>query len=238
MCQNVPLAAKTRVSPAICACWFSPGEAVFRVVRVLRALPRGAGKTTDHDEPYIHDEPHMDESKSDPNLGLAASSAPDTTLPDSFRVGVLMERRDRPDSRWLRESWHLLGVVLEAEPAAGDGRRCIRQSDDGEQYLWSGFRARLHRDELESYYHNLLSPEPKIFVIAHSGADGAPEPFLVSLSYDEADAYESGGDQIVYSAALPPVLYSWVEQYVLENYAPERRIKRKRDHPGKGGVCE
>lgn len=184
------------------------------------------------------DEPPMNESKPGLDSGPTPSKTSGPALPDSFRVGVLMERRDRPDSRWLRESWHLLGVVLESESTASESRRRIRQSEHGEQYLWSGFRVRLHRDELESYYHNLLSPEPKIFVIAHNGAGGAPEPFLVSLSYDEANAYEAGGDQMAYSAVLPPVLYSWVEQYVLENYAPERRIKRKRDDPGKGGECE
>jgi hypothetical protein len=103
-----------------------------------------------------------------------------------------MERRDRPDSRWLRESWDLLGVVLDSEYPSSEARRCIRQSDHGEQYLWSGFKVRLHRDELESYFHNLQSPEPKIFVITHRDAEGAPEPFLVSLSYDEANAYETG----------------------------------------------
>jgi hypothetical protein len=180
----------------------------------------------------------MNESKPGLNPAPTPSQAPDPALPDSFHVGVLMERRDRPDSRWLRESWDLLGVVLEAESASSASRRCIRQSDHGEQYLWSGFPVRLHRDELESYYHNLLSPEPKIFVITRTGAGGAPEPFLVSLSYDEANAYETGGDEMVYSTILPPVLYSWVEHYVLENYAPERRIKRKRDRPGKGGECE
>lgn len=169
----------------------------------------------------------------DPN----SPSPPDSTFPDRFRVGVLMERRDRPDSRWLRESWDLLGVVLDSEHPSSEARRCIRQSDHGEQYLWSGFKVRLHRDELESYFHNLQSPEPKIFVITHRDAEGAPEPFLVSLSYDEANAYETGGE-MVYSAALPPVLYAWVEQYVLENYAPERRIKRKRDRAGKGRECE
>ncbi|MFO8004431.1 DUF3305 domain-containing protein [Thioalkalivibrio sp.] len=179
----------------------------------------------------------MTESTSGPNPGPIPVQATDSTLPDRFQVGVLMERRDRPDSRWLRESWHLLGVVLDSDPAATAGRRCIRRSDQAEQYLWSGFPVRLHRDELESYYHNLMSPEPKIFVITHTGPAAAPEPFLVSLSYDEANAYETGGE-MVYSAALPPVLYAWVEQYVLENYAPERRIKRKRDRPGKGGKCE
>jgi hypothetical protein len=179
----------------------------------------------------------MNESKPGLDAAPTPSQAPDPVLPDSFRVGVLMERRDRPDSRWLRESWDLLGVVLDSEYPSSEARRCIRQSDHGEQYLWSGFKVRLHRDELESYFHNLQSPEPKIFVITHRDAEGAPEPFLVSLSYDEANAYETGGE-MVYSAALPPVLYAWVEQYVLENYAPERRIKRKRDRPGKGGDCE
>lgn len=176
---------------------------------------------------------------SDPVRDPATGAEPATgsPLPTSFRVGVLMERRDRPDSRWLRESWDLLGVVLDSAGGAEPACRCVRRSEQGEQYLWSGFDVRLHRDELESYYHNLLATEPKIFVITHSGENGRPEPFIVSLSYDEANAYETGGE-VVYSAALPPVLYAWVEQYVLENYAPERRIKRKRNRHGDAGACD
>lgn len=158
--------------------------------------------------------------------------------PERLWVSVLMERRDRTDSRWLKESWELLGVVQETEAiaaaatattAAGTAPcRRILKTEHSEQYLWSGFEVRLYRDEMESYYHNLLAPAPKIFVITRTGADGRPEPFLVSLSYDQAAAYEAAGDG-VYNAALPPVLYAWVEHYVVENYAPQRRIKRKRD---------
>ncbi len=170
------------------------------------------------------------------------SEAPSQIPPERFFVSVLMERRDRTDSRWLKESWDLLGVVQETQAVAAIETaaatetgatgvapcRRILTTEHSEQYLWSGFEVRLYRDELESYYHNLLAPEPKIFVITHAGADGRPDPFLVSLSYDQAAAYEASGEG-VYHARLPPVLYAWVEHYVVENYAPQRRIKRKRD---------
>ena len=37
-------------------------------------------------------------------------------------------------------------------------------------------------------------------------------------------------DEVVESVAMPAELYRWVEQYVLENYLPEKRKKRKRDN--------
>ena len=172
-----------------------------------------------------------------PNIDALNGASDANPGPQSFRVSVVMERRNRPDARWIRESWHLMGVTLDQGTAeSSEPGRVIRTWDQGEQYLWSGFEVRLHRDELESYYHNLLAREPKIFVVTHTSDTGRPEPFLVSLSYDEANAYEFGGET-VYNAQLPPVLYAWVEQYVLENYAPEPRLKRKRDCPGGEGTC-
>ncbi|MFO7809524.1 DUF3305 domain-containing protein [Guyparkeria sp.] len=176
----------------------------------------------------------MNQTKPDPIV----AGGNESDLPRSFRVSVVMERRERPDARWIRESWHLTGVTLDQGAGESDaGRRVIRKGDQGEQYLWPGFEVRLYRDELESYYHNLLAREPKIFVVTHTDQQGRPEPFLVSMSYDEANAYEFGGE-VVYNAAIPPVLYAWLEQYLLENYAPERRIKRKRDCPGGDGTCQ
>lgn len=150
--------------------------------------------------------------------------------PAFFRVGVVLERRDRPDAKWFNESWSLIGVVPEQtdEPSESAQGRVLIKAEASEQYLWSGFELRLQRDQLENYYHNLLSPQPRIFVVVRPDADQRPQPFLVTLSYDEALAYEYGGET-VYNAPMPPVLYVWVERFVLEHYVPTQRRKRQRE---------
>ena len=57
--------------------------------------------------------------------------------------------------------------------------------------------------------------------------DDPPDPFIVTLSFDEAHAYLEGEDDI-FDVDVPPELYRWVEAFVLVNYAPEKRVKRKR----------
>ena len=56
-----------------------------------------------------------------------------------------------------------------------------------------------------------------------------PVPVLVTLSFDEANAYGEGG-ATVYHVAIPAELYAWVERYVLTHYVPEKKYKRKLRH--------
>ena len=64
-------------------------------------------------------------------------------------------------------------------------------------------------------------------MVAHTVADdGRPQPFLVSMSFDEAHAYLEGDDEI-YAVDVPPELYRWTEAYVIANYFPEKKKKRK-----------
>jgi hypothetical protein len=172
-------------------------------------------------------------SITNPETTEPANTSPDK-LPSSFDVSVIME--SRPSSHlWADESWNAIGVVAMSEPGQNSGKnREIKLIEQGDikQFIYSGMKIRLHLDECESYYHNLMSPEPGCFIIAsEEDADGnetnVPIPFLVSLSFDEAHAYLEG-DATVYSVPIPPELYRWAEAYILENYAPEKRTKRKR----------
>ncbi len=94
--------------------------------------------------------------------------------------------------------------------------------------LVSGLTLRLHLDECESYYHNLMSPEPGCFIVASQpdDADEMPLPYLVSLSFDEVHAYLEGDEQI-YSVEIPAQLYQWAEAYVLTHYVAIKKTKRK-----------
>lgn len=145
--------------------------------------------------------------------------------PTAVPVAVLL-RRGPPRNRWQTASFQVLGIVVTTEPAAAPACQTIRNGPEGEDTLWTGFTLRLYKDETESYYHNLLAPTPHLYVLTRNTAGGVPEPFLVSASYDEANAYE--GDCQTYPVALPPELYGWIEQFVLEHHRPEQRHKRQR----------
>ena len=98
-----------------------------------------------------------------------------------------------------------------------------------QQFLIGGLELALYPDECESYYHNMVSPAPRCYVIAHVDEDdgeGRPDPFLVSMSFDAAHAYLEGGDEI-YAVEIPPEVYRWTEAFVLAYYAPEPRRKRR-----------
>jgi len=162
------------------------------------------------------------------------SSTPE--IPKQFDIAVITERQALTDHAWLTERWNVIGISTvpsELEQTTGvlhpDQPNPIHQSDTTTQYLWQGFTLTLHKDELESYYYNLTATTPYIYVVCYRAEDGHPlQPFLTSLSYDEAAAYVEA-DEEVFSVTMPPEIYRWVETYVLENYFPEQRQKRKRE---------
>lgn len=150
-------------------------------------------------------------------------------IPDHFPVAVIMESRPS-NSVWQDVSWDAIGVCSLSKDLCNENQqfdeKVIRRGEI-EQVIYSHLKLRLFLDECESYYHNLMSPKPGCFVIAREDENGRPVPFLVSLSFDEANAYQEG-DDLVYSVPIPAELYRWLEAYVIEYYAPIKRRKRKR----------
>lgn len=149
-------------------------------------------------------------------------------LPENFPVSVILESRPAK-SEWIDTVWQITGVAVGSRTdAVNEKPRQIHVDGDITQYICNGLRVALYKDECESYYHNLMSPEPRCYVVAHvEGDEEPPDPFLVTLSFDAAHAYLEGEDDI-YGVDIPPELYRWTEAFVLVNYAPEKRIKRKR----------
>ena len=154
-----------------------------------------------------------------------------TGRPDAHPVSVLVERRVGQEGRWPRTEWRVVGVVAGGDGAAGGQvqRTPVRVERDCEQVLWSGFRVELHRDSAESYWYNLTAKAPSIFVVCRcdNEATGELRPFLVLVDADEAGAYLEGDDS-VFSLPLPPKIHQWLEHYVVENYVPQAKKKRKR----------
>jgi len=157
------------------------------------------------------------------------------SLPDSYPVAVVMERREA-SGPWAEESWEAVGIMAgEGAALAADSTPVrIHEAPGVTRYLHGGFRLRLYEDECESYYHNLMTPHPRCYVVARLDGNEVPVPFLVGLSFDEAHAYLEAGDS-VYAVDIPPEIYRWCEAFVLARYLPERKYKRKLDHRTPGG---
>ena len=150
----------------------------------------------------------------------------DQELPERMSLAVIMEKQPSTHP-WADFRYDAIGVVVQAGNEEKSVSR-IHQDGDVERFLITGLGLQLHVDECESYYHNLMSPEPGCFIVADQpdSSDEMPIPYLVSLSFDEVHAYLEGDEQI-YSVPIPPQLYRWAEAYVLTHYVAIKKTKRK-----------
>jgi hypothetical protein len=147
-------------------------------------------------------------------------------LPSQMPVAVIMEKTPS-DNVWIDFTYQAIGVVSSID-VADASIRLIHENNGVERYLVSGLELKLHIDECEGYYHNLMSPKPGCFVVAGEVDDPneMPIPYLVSLSFDEVHAYLEGDEQ-VYAVEIAPELYQWSEAFILQHYVAEKKTKRK-----------
>ena len=148
------------------------------------------------------------------------------TLPGAMPVTVLMASRPGV-TRWAGRQWEATGVAV-TTTGGGEGEVVVDQGDY-QQVRYGGLEVRLYQDETESYYHNLMSPQPGCYIVAtidEEDENEVPVPILVTMSFDQAQAYHEGGES-VFAVPIPDELYAWVEAYVLQYYVPEKKRKRK-----------
>jgi len=102
-------------------------------------------------------------------------------LSDSFPVSVIMQK-SLSDNTWVDEIWDAIGVTAGDQGNVDFGSEkipgIIFQQQGVTQYLNTGFHLELFVDECESYYHNLMSPSPRCFVIADPNENDVPVPFF------------------------------------------------------------
>ncbi len=132
-------------------------------------------------------------------------------------------------------TWRLVGLVagdVGGETAAG---RCVRRDEGGEDYLWTGLPLRLDRGAAESYWFNLVSERPSLFVICRPVTDPGLAPARVTPDHDLASAHMEA-DDTVFSAAMPTEVVPQLERFVMEHYRPQPRSGRRRSgRQGEGG---
>lgn len=149
-------------------------------------------------------------------------------LNNSFPVSIVMEHRTIENNIWVSEKWDVEAVVAGGDGAGNVPVRTISRIGSGdEKYIWSNYQINLFKDEAESYYFNIISDTPYVFVVCRDEEDdGQLIPFNVSVNYDEAASYMELDEQ-VFQVPMPPEVYLWVEAYVVNNYIPLKKKKRK-----------
>ena len=92
-----------------------------------------------------------------------------------FYVSVLLERRLSRSGRWHNWVTQATAVVAGESWAEDDvGCTLIGSDEQSQRLMWSGIAVHLHRDACESYWYNLLSPQPSLFVVCFEAEE--PEP--------------------------------------------------------------
>ena len=153
--------------------------------------------------------------------------SPALPLGDRIPVGVVIERREISRSVWSVPHWSCVGVVCGAAMQSDRIEATTVPSEEGVQrQLWRGLVLALHRDAASSYWYNLTSERPSLFVVCHEGEQGA-HPVLVTADPNEGQAHVEM-DDIVLSTTLPAEVHTLLEQFVVEHHKPEVRRKRKR----------
>ena len=142
------------------------------------------------------------------------STASDT--PSEIPVTVLVECRQARSGRWVEDQWQAIAVVA-GKDVASDALEStlVHEDDQCRRYLWSGLKLSLYKDACESYWYNLMSDEPYLYVVcfADENEDGEEclNPLLVTADQQEATGHMETDDQ-VYSVPMPEQVRQWVER--------------------------
>ncbi len=149
-----------------------------------------------------------------------------------FKVSVVLESRLKTVGKWSVLQWDLLQVLSDPKgPDFLEGPLTLRESESGSQIMWKGLRLKLFADSAEGYWYNLLSDTPYAFVLCEYDTEGEqddpPVPILITANQDEAGGHLEA-DNLVLSGPLPVDIRDAVERFVVHNYVPEKRRKRKR----------
>lgn len=149
----------------------------------------------------------------------------------TFNLSIVIECHDKTFNGWPSTRWELTTILSDAEgPSSLEGPHLIRSTDSLSQYMWKGLQLRLHLDAAEGYWYNFLSEIPYAFVVFELDAvedDSVPFPIFVTVSQDEAGAHLET-DYLVLSAALPTDVRDKIEEFIVNNYVPQTKKKRKR----------
>lgn len=163
------------------------------------------------------------------NVGITGTP-PD--LIDRIMVGVILEKRDSRHA-WQNHSWRAVGII----PGGGQDRagRLLSEGPGWAQFYAGALELRLFPKETDGYRQNLLSGQPKVYVVlrpndGQAGDTGQTmQPFLVTVCPHEAQDYLDSGEESVDCVPMPPETRLWLAQFVERHHVHEPFIKRQRN---------
>ncbi len=132
-------------------------------------------------------------------------------------IGVVLEQRELK-SAWQSHAWVVSEVVpMDAPCEPADGR--VQSASLG-----------VFADELEGYFLNLSTEDPRVFVLLRTQEDGSmddcPVVHAATLSYNEAARWMDAGERVD-SIGMPEPFKPWLAEYVDRNYKPEPKKRRR-----------
>ena len=154
------------------------------------------------------------------------------SVPTEIPVTVMVECRQARVGQWVEDQWQAIGVVAgEDVNTIESSTTLVHEDDTCRRYLWTGLTLTLYRDACESYWYNLMSGKPYLFVICYVDEDEEGEeslvPALVTADQQEATGHMETDDR-VYSVPMPEQVHEWLERFVVTHYIPAQKKKRKR----------
>jgi hypothetical protein len=145
---------------------------------------------------------------------LAVAAQTKTMLPEYFSIDVVMERIAL-HNRWTTEQWRPASVdAVTPGRATAAAASCIEDTPERSRWRFGGREVELHPTESEGYFLNVTSETPAVFVMWRMREDDgqpAAEPFIVTLSYNEAGRFMDGGERVD-TVPMPAVIRDWLRR--------------------------
>ncbi|UEX78125.1 DUF3305 domain-containing protein [Spiribacter halobius] len=138
-------------------------------------------------------------------------------------VTVILTRELRQRGPWQFPAWSVAGV-LARETAPGVTR--VHPDDRRAEFVWGGLSVQLVRSNAETYWFNLKSERPSLFVVCREDPANGLMPVLVTLDHDEASR-QGEGDGEVFAVEFPGWLEAGVREFIARHYRPAPPRKRK-----------
>jgi hypothetical protein len=142
---------------------------------------------------------------------------------DHYSVAAVMLKKISKHP-WGEDIWSLAGVIPGLSPT-----ELSQIEAQGKVYIWPDLSLKLFPLHGDSYYHNLMSEQPKIYIVCNQSDEEniSFKPLLITVDSDEAASYMETDEQVL-SANLSVELCQWLERFVLTHYQPEEPKKRRR----------
>jgi hypothetical protein len=142
-------------------------------------------------------------------------------------VGIVVERRAIAN-RWRPWRWRAVEIVPDLP--GGSAWRLLMQGEGWVRYAAAGIMLELHPKQTEDYKYALSADPPQLYVVLRAAQqEPVPyQPFLVTASPWEAQAYQEPGDDLVEALPMPVALAAWIGAFVDRHDVEQPFYKRRR----------